>query len=514
MFVCFSDDTKPPSRRRKKAQTTNPAIVSTAPNPSVSSAGLDPGVLNVAQDPASITVPVEPQKKRRKRNHGNPREWKKNIRKEKRIRGETYISTTGVEVGAKIFTPYNCNCKLTCSEKVSVNERNIFFNLYWQSGSHEAQTAIISKCIKCRKTDRKTSDDQSKREHSREYFIPANNIDVRVCKPFFLKTLQIDSAKVHRALKKVHLGDIKDKRGRHVPHNKLSNDRIEHVKNHITSFPSYQSHYSRKDNPNKKYLGTHLNLSLMYRLYKEKMESQNLTGEVVSQSIYEKVFYKDFNLSFKPPHKDTCKTCDIFNTRKKAILSEKDTEDKQVALNAVNAEIGLHHRKVESTREEMKRDVSAAKQGDCTVLTFDLQKTFSLPKVPTGVVYYKRQLSLYNLGVHDCDTDQGTMYLWNECVGGRGPDEIGSCLLKHLGNNPTKTKIILWSDSCGGQNRNFKLVSLLMRLVQDPTNHIQEVVQKFHIPGHSFLPNDTDFGHIEKKCAAMSLFTFQINCTK
>lgn len=91
------------------------------------------------------------------------------------------------------------------------------------------------------------------------------------------------------------------------------------------------------------------------------------------------------------------------------------------------------------------------------------------------------------------------MHLWHECQGGRGPDEIGSCLLKYISEHPTKEKIVFWCESCGGQNRNFKMASLLMRLVQNPLNNIKEVEERFPIPGHSFLPNDTDFGHIEKK---------------
>lgn len=39
---------------------------------------------------------------------------------------------------------------------------------------------------------------------------------------------------------------------------------------------------------------------------------------------------------------------------------------------------------------------------------------------------------------------------------------------------------------------------VLMRLVQNPLNNIKGIEQKCPMTGHSFLPNDTDFGHIEK----------------
>lgn len=42
------------------------------------------------------------------------------------------------------------------------------------------------------------------------------------------------------------------------------------------------------------------------------------------------------------------------------------------------------------------------------------------------------------------------------------------------------------------------MVSLLICLVQKPLNNIKEIEQRFPILGHGFLPNDKDFGHIEK----------------
>lgn len=237
----------------------------------------------------------------------------KNIRKLNRNSGKAYKSTSGRLVESKQFEPYNCTCVNRCYEKVNVDERKKFFDLFWNSGSYDTQTAIIGRSVHVRnKTETKVAHD-SKREYSRYYYLPCQGVDVRVCKNMFVKTIQLDSAKVHRALLKVRSGDVVDKMGRHTPHNKLSDERVNSVKNHISAFPAYVSHYSRKDNRNKKYLGPELNLSLMYRLYKAKMEADNIKDQTVSQSVYEKIFYKDFDLGFKPPHKDTCKTCDSFS---------------------------------------------------------------------------------------------------------------------------------------------------------------------------------------------------------
>ncbi|XP_049799310.1 uncharacterized protein LOC126234626 [Schistocerca nitens] len=237
----------------------------------------------------------------------------------------------------------------------------------------------------------------------------------------FLNTLCVNSAKIHRALLKVKSGQLQDTRGKHEPRNKFPQERIRRIRDHINSFPCYRGHYCRKD------LSCHLNLSLMFRLYKEPLIAENAESDIVSQSLYEKVFKTKFNLSFKLRHKDTCKKCDIFQIKTNSLKALENTSDNVKALEDVNMEKELRHRKVDLARATLRKDKETAINGECTVLAFDLQKTISLPKVPTGVVYYKRQLSCFSLGIHDMGTSKGTMHLWHERIAGRGPDEIGSC---------------------------------------------------------------------------------------
>ena len=87
-----------------------------------------------------------------------------------------------------------------------------------------------------------------------------------------------------------------DQRGKHPPANKTSDGVIDGIKAHINSFPHYKSHYSRKDNPHKKFLSPHLNVKKMYRLYKEKCEEDDTRA--ASEWVYRRVFNESFNLSF------------------------------------------------------------------------------------------------------------------------------------------------------------------------------------------------------------------------
>lgn len=91
------------------------------------------------------------------------------------------------------------------------------------------------------------------------------------------------------------------------------------------------------------------------------------------------------------------------------------------------------------------------------------------------------------------------MHMWNETIASRGSHELGSCILKHLKEiDSDATNLILYSDACGGQNRNIYLVCLWLHIVSSREYSITKIDHKFMISGHSFLPNDRDFGHVEQ----------------
>lgn len=54
------------------------------------------------------------------------------------------------------------------------------------------------------------------------------------------------------------------------------------------------------------------------------------------------------------------------------------------------------------------------------VLTYDMEKVLGLPKLPTNIIYYKRQLSIYNEGIHSASTDTPYCFVWKEGRAGRG----------------------------------------------------------------------------------------------
>lgn len=100
------------------------------------------------------------------------------------------------------------------------------------------------------------------------------------------------------------------------------------------------------------------------------------------------------------------------------------------------------------------------------------------------------------------------MYMWSENVAGRGGQETGSCILKHLNEKIPESaeKVIIYSDSCGGQNRNVKLMLFLKKVLSEHST-LKEIEQKFFVSGHSFNSCDRSFAVIENSVRKQNLNT-------
>jgi len=115
----------------------------------------------------------------------------------------------------------------------------------------------------------------------------------------------------------------------------------------------------------------------------------------------------------------------------------------------------------------------------------------------------------YNLGIHNGKTGKACMHMHYEGIALRGSQEVGSCLLKNLREmNTDARQLILFSDSCGGQNRNINITCLLLYIVSRSEFSFTQIDQKFMVPGHLYLPNDRDFGSVEPAKRQVSTSTY------
>lgn len=438
----------------------------------------------------------KPFKPRKRQKNESRREKAKRLRNT----GESYVNVKGTIVPSKSFSNLDCGCHKQCIRLVTEDVRRAQFESFLKIGDFGKQNAYLcglihQASIQCR---RPRSGSKGERKATNLFHIQTGQSTVRVCKKYFLSTFGVSDGRVTRALSKLTAGRVpgEDLRGKHVAAQKITAEQIKSVNDHISSFPAFQSHYTRKDNPNRKYLSPELNLTKMYHLYTEWCKEKEI--QPVKEYYYRHTFNNKFNLQFHMPRKDTCKKCDQY---KQAVDLEQSPEKKS----ELEREHNVHLAKAEKARAGLKADGALAKEDkDLCTLTIDLQKALPFPKLTVSEAYYRRNMYCYNLGVHDMGTNIGYMYVWDETIASRGSQEISACLTKHIKQHPCK-HIIIYSDTCGGQNRNINVALSLMKLAQG-IDGIETIDLKFMVSGHSYLPNDADFGNIESAAKNQTVY--------
>lgn len=339
--------------------------------------------------------------------------------------------------------------------------------------------------------------ENSKRANTIKWRLPVSIEKIRVCKTFFLETLDISDQMVITANKKaLSIGICStDKRGKHKnrPHS-ISLQKKQFVREHIKSFPTVDSHYCRKDSQ-KQYLSPELSVSKMYRLYVEKCQS---TGHSpVKLSFYHQIFCKEFNISFHKPLKDLCDICSSYKNVDASVRSEM--EEKYL----------LHLRNKEAARENKTNDKDRAKFIDdkLCVACFDLQEILTTPKSFESVMFYKRKLNTFNLTVYDLGSSQGVCYIWNETIARRGASDISSCIFDFIKtmSDQGKKKFIFYSDNCSAQNKNRYYISMLWYCIN--LFNLESVEHKYLEKGHTQNEGDSVHATIEHASRNISVYT-------
>jgi hypothetical protein len=310
----------------------------------------------------------------------------------------------------------------------------------------------------------------------------------------FLKTLDISekTVKIAKEKEKETGFAVSDQRGRHQPGSKKTEDVREKIREHIRSFPALESHYGRASSQ-KKYLDSNLSVKKMHELYTEKCSLENVKPE--NLKFYRDIFNTDFNISFHKPKKDACNFCSAFQN-----MTECETADKEVEHLA-------HHARKERVREQKEEHKNEAKTSDTVhAVTFDLQQVLQSPKLNVSSLFYKRKLSTYNLTVYSLSDKKCVNYMWHEAKAGRGSCEIATCIFKYLGSLSQQiTKVVMYSDTCGGQNRNINFATMCLRAIRElPIVTIEHI---FMESGHSQMECDSAHSAIESAYKKVDIYS-------
>ncbi|KAK3092227.1 hypothetical protein FSP39_000013 [Pinctada imbricata] len=430
-------------------------------------------------------------KRQSRRRHKNPEQWKQNMRKRKRNQGEEYESCRGKKIPRRSFRTPKCKCKFKCSEKITRDDQEQVFLEYWKRG-YKGQREFISRSVT--KTNKaKHTRENSRRKYSYSYFLPKDSENIRVCKMFFLKTLDIGEKTVSYTLNKDNDNKAHDRRGHKLGQaTKITKDQRQFVRDHINSFPTVESHYCRKTS-SRKYLAKDLSIRKMFNLYLEKCEQEE--KDPVKYWTYDQIFGNEFNLGFHRPKKDICTFCDSYS---KLSEEEKDTKKDQHSQ---------HLQRKEQARNQKKLDKERSMKAEekIKVINFDLQKVLITPKLFVSDAYYSRKLSTYNLSVFDLASKEVKCYLWNESEAKRGSCEIATCLYKYMKDAGELNEMILYSDSCTGQQRNLPFsIMCLYCVMHYPIN---KITHNYFERGHSQMEGDSVHATIENYTKKLEIYS-------
>ncbi|KAK6178325.1 hypothetical protein SNE40_013124 [Patella caerulea] len=258
--------------------------------------------------------------------------WKKCERKRQRQAGQAYTGSRGQAIPKRnVKTKKDClgSCKFKCCSKVSHSDRQNIFASFWSLNDNEKNhfySKTIDRAIKSR--NRSKSKDKSRRTFSYIYNLYIEDSKIRVCKVFYLSTLDISQRRISYYFENKNdtassTPMCGDQRGSKTK-DRINQENKDFVREHIQSFPKVESHYCRQSTA-KEYLESDLSITKMYRLYLERCEQDS--KESVKEHIYRQIFNTEFNLSFFSPKKDRCDKCEEFRMKGRCnVLDEEFIE--------------------------------------------------------------------------------------------------------------------------------------------------------------------------------------------
>ncbi|KAK0172827.1 hypothetical protein PV328_006098 [Microctonus aethiopoides] len=233
-------------------------------------------------------------------------QWKCNIRKKARASGQEYLSSKNTIMRAKhLKETCKHTCKYLCSRRFNEEERQNILQAFWDEDvDYNRKRQFVVSCIDQEPVQRQRSRNGARagrREVTYIYSLILNGSRTRVCKKFFLNTLDISQKFVDLALQKTtSSGIVKgDSRKGHVPGNKIPEEIRNRIRQHIMKFQTLESDYA-KEKSSKRYLPSDLSIMKMYQMYTDECVAANISpAQTGKQWLYREIFTTEFNLSFK-----------------------------------------------------------------------------------------------------------------------------------------------------------------------------------------------------------------------
>lgn len=436
---------------------------------------------NTAHNSVPVQDDVEdvPHISKGKKRLRNPDKWKRSLKRQKLFKEKNKRREIG-----------NCRCK--CATKLSALEQINIFERYCSLSTHAEQTIYLQGCVKkvIKSRSRLRNNERPRSRTVFSYEVSnSENEKISLCQKAFLALHGIFKSRLEKKVRTA--AQPTDNRGRHATRpNRTSLESLEKIRKFLSELPARESHYTRSDSRNRKYLDPNLSITKLHENFNTSHPDNK-----ISYGVFAKVFNEDFNISFGYPRKDICNTCTklLVNIRQAELQSNNEE-----TLKTLKREKELHLRKAEVFKTKLA-EVQKSTDSSEMIICFDFEKNLPLPVTNAQDEYYISQLWLHIFGIHNLKTHKATMYTYTENFAQKGPNEVITCLSDYIEKHkaPLQTKLIIFCDNAFSQNKNRILFTYLDQLCK--SNVFKDIEIWYPVPGHSMMPIDRDFGAIEKK---------------
>lgn len=167
----------------------------------------------------------------------------------------------------------------------------------------------------------------------------------------------------------------------------------------------------------------------------------------------------------------------IFNEQEKKLILSVDQREKN------HQEWDDHIAKVKAVKSEFMQSIASTSEETTEDFSIELQRPLEMPCVPIDKSYDWRQMWFSNFCVYDEKRKLAYMYVWDESIAERGPEQIASCLVKHICTSIPKTvkKVILYS-KFSNLYRNMRISLMLKKICDYRTSlNLTTIEQRFFL---------------------------------
>ena len=263
-----------------------------------------------------------------------------------------------------------------------------------------------------------------------------------------------------------------------------------YLKQWLLNIPCIDSHYCRKtpSYQGKRFIDPSTKIMALYNRYCNDAQQ---AGRIVLCLTLFRTKFRELGLSIFIPRKDQCNVC----IAHKLGNTDQETHNK--------------HIKNKTKAQNEKESDNTKASGDLTtsVWTMDTQAVITCPRTKACALYFRSKLQVHNLTFFEKASKKGYCFFWDETQGELKAENFMSIQYLHfkqiLDTNRDIKTLIIWSDSCGYQNKNCTLSSMYLQL---SIEYKVDIIQKYLHVGHTQMECDSMHSCIERNMKHCDLY--------